>query len=124
MIQMINGTYGYNDNGRLIPKTSKDGPFSLSAEKEKRLVDMGVAKYTDTPHAGGDDENTLDCSPDYSLDMKLDDLKALARDKYGIDASACRAKREVIELIEASSDREEGGVQPPDLSPAPPVDGE
>lgn len=45
MIKIIKGTYGVE---RL---TSKSGPFSLSAEQEKRLVDLGVAKYVTTPEA-------------------------------------------------------------------------
>lgn len=46
MIKIIKGTYGYVDgNGAVQPKTAKDGPFSLTKEQEKRLVDQGVAEY-------------------------------------------------------------------------------
>lgn len=48
MVKIIRGVYGYcGDNGIIIPKTSKDKPFSLSPEDEKRLVDKKVAVYVD-----------------------------------------------------------------------------
>ena len=50
MIKIIKGTYSAK---RL---TSKSGPFSLSAEEEKRLVDLGVAQYVTAPEAPAQDE--------------------------------------------------------------------
>ena len=41
MIEMICGAYGAK--GRLIRPS--DGPFTLSAEEERRLVNRGVARY-------------------------------------------------------------------------------
>ncbi|MDE6837189.1 MAG: hypothetical protein K2P33_02200 [Acutalibacter sp.] len=41
MIEMICGAYGAK--GRLIRPS--DGPFTLSAEEERRLVERGVARY-------------------------------------------------------------------------------
>ncbi len=41
MIEMICGAYGAK--GRLIRPA--DGPFTLSSEEEKRLVERGVARY-------------------------------------------------------------------------------
>ena len=45
MIVIIKGTYGHVDGGRLVPKTSKDPPFSIDPEKEAKLVEKGVARF-------------------------------------------------------------------------------
>ena len=41
MVEMVCGAYGAKE--RLIRPA--DGPFSLSTEEEKRLVERGVARY-------------------------------------------------------------------------------
>ena len=45
MIKIINGVFGYREGKSIIPKTSKDAPFECDKATEKRLVDLGVAKY-------------------------------------------------------------------------------
>ena len=45
MIKIIKGTYGFRDGNKVVPKKSSDPPFSLPPEKERRLVNAGVAKY-------------------------------------------------------------------------------
>ena len=45
MIKIINGVFGYRSGNSIIPKTSKDEPFECDKATEKRLVDLGVAKY-------------------------------------------------------------------------------
>jgi len=48
MIRVKSGTIGVrSETGAVIQKTSKDLPFALSAEEEKRLVRRGVAVYVD-----------------------------------------------------------------------------
>lgn len=66
MIEMICGAYGAK--GRLIRPS--DGPFSLSAGEEKRLVSRGVARYVqaetpepDEPDNGGGQEDNADPPP-------------------------------------------------------------
>lgn len=51
MIKIISGVYGYRspDTGSVVPKTSKDEPFSLTPEQEERLVSIGVAEYVEPP---------------------------------------------------------------------------
>lgn len=54
MIKMISGVYGMpvtHKDGSVTVKGMgpKDGPFSLAPEKEKRLVDRGVAVYVNQP---------------------------------------------------------------------------
>lgn len=45
MIRITNGVYGGKDG----MKRASDGPFTLSAEEEARLVKRGVAEYVATP---------------------------------------------------------------------------
>jgi len=52
MIKIIKGIYGHVDGGRIVPRTSKDPPFSLTPEKEAQLVRKGVAQYTDENPSG------------------------------------------------------------------------
>lgn len=61
MIEMTCGAYGAK--GRLIRPA--DGPFSLSADEEKRLVQRGVARYVREeaveplePDEGGQEEKS------------------------------------------------------------------
>ncbi len=50
MIRIIKGVYGYVDsNGIPQPKTSKDEAFELDEDKEKELVEKGVAEYVNGP---------------------------------------------------------------------------
>lgn len=67
MIQMVCGAYGAK--GRLIRPA--DGPFSLSAEEEKRLVSRGVAQYvreaagpSEPGSEGGQEENSEPLQPE------------------------------------------------------------
>lgn len=49
MIRIIKGVYGFvSKDGVVQPKTVKDAPFSMDAEKEARLVEKGVAEYVKT----------------------------------------------------------------------------
>lgn len=67
MIQMVCGAYGAK--GRLIRPA--DGPFSLSVEEEKRLVNRGVARYvggaagpSEPGSEGGQEENPESPQPE------------------------------------------------------------
>ncbi|HQD31473.1 MAG TPA: transposase [Clostridiales bacterium] len=117
MIKIIKGTYGYRKGNRIIPKTPADDPFTATPEQEARLVRLGVAVYVDapakapatpaTPAAPKAPENAktgskdVDELPAYNLDMKLDELKEIAK-AYGVDASDARKKADVIAMIEAA----------------------
>lgn len=139
MIKIIKGSYGMRVRGVIVPITEKDGPISLDESKEARLVRLGVAVYTEGEAASAEDHETdeeirepegaedqehnednetdeADSDsvdeelPEYSEDMRLDELKAIA-EKYGVDASKLRSKKDVIAAIEASKEL-------PDLSAA------
>ena len=56
MIKIINGTFGYNDGKRVIPKTPKDKPFECDAKTEKRLVSLGVAIYVNKVETDDEEE--------------------------------------------------------------------
>lgn len=47
MIRITKGVYGHWDGKFVVPKTSADEPFTLSAKEEARLVKLGVASYVD-----------------------------------------------------------------------------
>lgn len=98
MIQIIKGTYGYYDGKKVVPKRADDLPFSLDADKEARLVSRGVAKYV----TGAQAALATGEPPAYNIGMKLDDLKRIALEGYGVDASKASSKTKVIELIEAA----------------------
>lgn len=97
MIKIINGIYGYKQGNSIIPKTKKDEPFECDAKEEARLVQLGVAKYVEqTETEEGADK------PLYSVDMKLADLKEIAKEKGATeeDLKPLNSKAKVIELIE------------------------
>jgi len=102
MIQIIAGTFGYNNGRKVIPITSADGPIELDPALEARLVAKKVAVYV-TPDAEETKAET-DELPAYNPDMKLADLQAAAA-AYGVDASAMRKKADVIAAIEAVQDK-------------------
>jgi hypothetical protein len=118
MIKIIRGYYGYRQGNSIIPKTNKDEPFECDAKEEARLVKLGVAKYVEqTETEEGADK------PLYSADMKLVDLKAIAKEKGATDEDLkhLNSKANVIELIEKlladaeQTETEEGAEDAPDL---------
>lgn len=131
MIQIIKGTFGYYNGRKVVPITEKDGPQKFDPELEARLVKDGIAKYTDdipvndnSPAADPqpeDPDTSGDELPEYSQDMKLDELKEIAA-AYGVDTSAMRKKSDVIAAIEAS--KQETVIddeEPPQIGAADPV---
>lgn len=117
MIKIIKGTYGYRKGKRIIPKTPADDPFTATPEQEQRLVKLGVAVYVEAPAAApeapktpaapkapeetGAGSKNVDELPEYNIDMKLDELKEIAK-AYGVNASDARKKADVIAMIEAA----------------------
>lgn len=146
MIQITKGTFGYYNGRKIVPITSTDGPQQFDPELEERLVKEGVAKYVDGLQEPADPENpdpagapvpedpTKDGQPEgepetpegdkpeYSEDMKLDELKEIA-EAYGIDASAMRKKADVIAAIEAAKadGTADDDEEPPQIGAADPI---
>lgn len=107
MIKIIKGSYGMRRGASVQAIPAGSDPIELSKDKEERLVRLGVAVYvTDESITSPDetqDDEIVDEFPEYNEEMKLDDLKEIAK-VYGIDASSMRSKKDVIEAIDAARD--------------------
>lgn len=116
MIKIIQGVYGYKEeSGRVIPKTSKDEPFSLSEKQEARLVNKKVAVYVKPEEADANEDDDDQEKPEYNESMKLDDLKNLAED-YGLDTTNLKSKAVVIKALDNffnGTEESEDGELPP-----------
>ena len=134
MIRIIKGVYGHVPNpktGIVVPKTSKDEPFSLSPEQEKRLVSIGVAEYVDAPAAPAIPEpKDVDGAPKAEVEISasepeddgltLDEMSAKELREYGKELGLTfrvgMTKPEMREAIVAAEDAAE-----PEDDEAPPV---
>lgn len=113
MIKIIKGSYGMRRGRSVHAVPAGSDPIELAKEKEERLVRLGVAVYVteqddvnEEPAEGSEtaqDDEIVDEFPEYNEDMKLGDLKDIAK-VYGVDASSMRSKKEVIEAIDAARD--------------------
>ena len=97
MIKIIRGYYGYKKGNSIIPKSKKDGPFECDKTEEARLVKLGVAEYVGKPETEETDGGQL-----YSAEMKLAELKEIAKEKGATDEDLkpINSKAKAIELIE------------------------
>lgn len=106
MIKIIKGTYGYRTDGGIVkPKTAKDGPFSVSPEREAELVAMGVAEYVSeevkdaqTQEAEVEQETTGTLDAEQLKTFTNAKLKELA-EEMGIDTKELRTKAALIDAI-------------------------
>ena len=130
-IRIIKGIFGYKDaKGNVIPKTSKDEPFSLTAEQEARLVKRGVAAYVgdeDKKDENGQGGSAI--PPEGHIDkeqleeMDYNDLKRLAKE---MDLPTAGTKKELAERIAEAklqtddAENESDEEKPPVLTPADP----
>ena len=120
MIQIITGTFGYYNGRKVIPITNADGPQTFDPELEERLVRQGIAERVYEMSLQDLDE-FINESPEYNEDMKLDELKEIARG-YGVDASNMRKKSDIIATIEAARvEMSDDSEQPPQIDVEEPV---
>ena len=126
MIQMIAGVYGLrvkagkdadgNPKYRVKGMGPEDGPFSVTPEKEERLVKLGLARYVnEIPTEPADDEEIVDGTPigfdetppadteDEDAPMPLeelsrDELREICKE-YGLPYKATDSKAKLIEKI-------------------------
>lgn len=108
MIKIVKGSYGLRCGSLIKAIDANSDPIELSKEKEERLVRLGVAVYVadtvdEVKQPAQDEDEIVDEFPEYNADMKLADLKKVA-EVYGVDASAMRTKKDVIEAIDAARD--------------------
>ena len=85
MIKIINGVFGYNNGKSIVPKTSKDEPFSCNKATEKRLVALGVAEYVDGAEVAEADE----------VEISREDLIAQFK-AYGLKGNPNTMKTETL----------------------------
>ncbi len=156
-IKIINGTYGFRPSPSVVElKNSRDPAFSVDDAEADRLVAMGVASFagadtdpatvaeftdpddledpngadgdTEDPEGGDTEDPGADPVPlVYNEDMKLDELKDVARNVGATEdeLDALRYKKDVIALIDqiiaeagTGSEDPEGG---PEVGAADPV---
>ena len=106
MIKIIQGTYGYIDeNGIVKPKTAKDAPFELKDKsREAELVALGVAEYADGTELIIDEETggvVVDGVPEYSTDLKAQELRDIAKEYMGLTFTVGTTKAEMVEQMDA-----------------------
>lgn len=126
MIQMIAGVYGLrvkagkdadgNPKYRVKGMGPEDGPFSVTPEKEERLVKLGLARYVnEIPTEPADDDEIIDGTPigfDETPPADTEDeadpkpLEELSRNElrevckeYGLPYKATDSKAKLIEKI-------------------------
>lgn len=123
MIQIIRGVYGHYVDGTVHAKGVDSEPFSLSAEQEKRLVEQGVAVYVSAPNAAQKELPELPpdvtAIPEYSIDMKPDELRAIAK-QMGLTFKFGTTKAEMV--TEMNRFLEEHTEDTLDEDPAPTFD--
>lgn len=150
-IKIIKGTYGFRPSPDIVePKTSRDPAFSVDDAEADRLVTMGVATIaelhedpdsvaaftdpddqedlddeTEDTEDGEAEDDTEDDEPlVYNEDMKLDELKNVARSVGASEEELepLRYKKDVIALIDQiiadAGDKTEGA---PELDATDPV---
>lgn len=114
IIKMIAGTFGLkNKSGFITPKTPKDGPFEVSEEVGKRLVEqLKIAKVVEK----GEGEATSPAAPANGKNknphfMKTEELIKIAKEK-GIDATGLKKAEIIAKLAENSTkDDEDDGAK-------------
>lgn len=99
MIQIIRGVYGHYVNGTVQAKGVDSPPFAITPEKEARLVAQGVAVYVDDVPTVREELPELPpdvtAIPEYSIDMKPDELRAIAK-QMGLTFKFGTTKAEMV----------------------------
>lgn len=101
MIKVVNGSYGYRNpaTGIVEPKTAKSSPFSLSPEREKELVEAGIAEYAGDQAKATETEEDSDEAPEFGpFKSKEQNLKAAAF--YGVEVAEGMKNKEIVAAIE------------------------
>lgn len=124
MIKIIKGYYGYKNGNSIIPKCSKDAPFSCDKAEEARLVKLGVAEYVGAPEADGDAPS----EELYTDKTSFDELKEIAKKLGATDEELkpIKSKAQAKELIDKLADEIAEGepVDGPDESEIVEADGD
>ena len=89
MIKMTKGTYGLRVGGVVEAMTPHSPPFKLPEAREAELVAAGVAVKVEEPAKASPWDG-----------MKMVELRKAAA-AMGVDVSAAKSKKDVVELLEA-----------------------
>ena len=136
MIKIVKGTYGLVDKkGFVRPMRESNGPFSTRPEEEARLVGLGVAVYVDDEPAQAeptkDEDGDGDQADKLLEEMTANDLRELAKERYGLTLKIGMKKSDMIQAIKdvqaelAGVDEDEDGDgddAPPEFDPTEAVE--
>lgn len=105
LIKIVKGVYGYLDGATVKPKTPKDAPFELNDKRAAELVADEVAVYvTEDGEMLIDDETggvVVGMVPEYSVDMKAQELRDIAKAYMGLTFAVGTTKAEMVEQMDA-----------------------
>ena len=105
LIKIVKGVYGYLDGATVKPKTPKDAPFELNDKRAAELVADEVAVYvTEDGEMLIDDETggvVVGMVPEYSVDMKAQELRDIAKEHMGLTFTVGTTKAEMVEQMDA-----------------------
>ncbi len=102
MIKIINGTYGYKNptTGIVEAKNVKSAPFSLTPEREKELVESGIAEYADAVVKV--ERKTTEEAPKEAPEFgpfKSKEQNLKAAKFYGVKGAEKMKNKEIVEAI-------------------------
>ena len=105
LIKIVKGVYGYLDGATVKPKTPKDAPFELNDKRAAELVADEVAVYvTEDGEMFIDDETggvVVGMVPEYSVDMKAQELRDIAKEHMGLTFTVGTTKAEMVAQMDA-----------------------
>ena len=132
MIQIVQGVYGMVVGRSVEAVRAGDPPIALSPDRERELVEAGIARYVDAPlqdvgHGVPEASPVVEAPeeqttglPEYGVDMKFDELKRIAQ-LYGVDEDKLRAANSKVKVV-ALIDELAAQPDEDDDPPPPPLD--
>ena len=124
-VKIIQGTYGYRENGVLDPKDRFSAPFPLEDAEAERIVSLGVAEYADngvatgagsvaedepgehSPEETDAQESEFDAleKPEYSTESTVADLRKIAKEN-GVSLKVGMTKEDMVAALDAHFDED------------------
>ncbi|MCI7302307.1 MAG: hypothetical protein SOR93_09360 [Clostridiales Family XIII bacterium] len=122
MIKIIKGTFGLYKDGVVVGITKDNGPISIDPEREKELIELGIAEMVN----GDVMEEGFEVSQEYLDGLNLTQLKEFASNfdiKYKAGTKKTVFVQEILDFLDkeaeahekiAESDEETPGFDPED----------
>ena len=104
MIKIVRGVYGFMDKDGIVrPKTAADAPFTLQAEQEARLVNLGVAEYVGSIESVQDSISVDDAPTEEPAlsELSVKELREIGKE-YGLTFKIGTSKADMVRAIEAA----------------------